>query len=192
MLWLSPGIKISISSKSGHSTFVLSTIDLLNKITYLLDVHSLSNSERTFDDNDGEHALVWKALLCRDAGQHLPVPRRLWHRRHVTHPALAVVEAEAARPGRLGVLEDARLLPGDEHARYVAVVHHDAHVRRRQAAVDGRHAGNPAAAAAPRGGSAGVLQVGQRRLRQRNSVTVDYRFAPIGRYREQLHRLYWN
>jgi len=28
MLGLSPGIKISISSKSGHSTFVLSTIDI--------------------------------------------------------------------------------------------------------------------------------------------------------------------
>jgi len=28
MLGLSPGIKISISSKSGHSTFVLSTTDV--------------------------------------------------------------------------------------------------------------------------------------------------------------------
>jgi len=27
MLGLSPGIKISVSSKSGHSTFVLSTVD---------------------------------------------------------------------------------------------------------------------------------------------------------------------
>ena len=29
MLGLSPGIEISISSKTGHSTFVLSTIDML-------------------------------------------------------------------------------------------------------------------------------------------------------------------
>jgi len=29
MLGLSPGVKISISTKSGHSTFVLSTIDML-------------------------------------------------------------------------------------------------------------------------------------------------------------------
>jgi len=49
MLGLSPSIKISISSKSGHSTFVLSTIDMQHtKLQLVFD--KMSKGLKTFID----------------------------------------------------------------------------------------------------------------------------------------------
>ena len=49
MLGLSLGIKISISSKSGHSTFVLSTIDIIVRFCHLATMHNVSNRQKLAD-----------------------------------------------------------------------------------------------------------------------------------------------
>ena len=152
-------------------------------------VYSVKYSERTFDFNQGKYALVWKSVLRRDASHHLTVPRRLRHRRYVTHLAFTVVHPEAdERPGRLRVLEDTRLVRGDEHPSDVAVVHHDPYVRRTEASVDRRLASDPGGTAAPHREPHRV-HVARRGLRQHDVLRVQHAFTSVGQYREQLDRM---
>jgi len=89
MLGLSLGIKISISSKSGHITFVLSTIDMANK--YTTAVKTAAGNSVLLRVDEMHDLTTQLSEGCREADK---IRRRLEQEKEELESALE--EAEAA------------------------------------------------------------------------------------------------